>query len=249
MTDHIPPSPDLPRQEASPDAPVLTAGPLPPGRRSARGHDQPGKAARRPSPFRILRPDDRRRSPGWALPLGWSGGAFALHTYDKYAADLPSLDSLSHYQPKVMSRVYAADSRLMAELATERRIFVPDQRHPRCGQAGLHLGRGPEVLDAQGRGPLGDGCGPPGIDVTHAHVRASRPIGASTITQQVAKNMLLSNEVSIARKVKELILAVRIDRTPHQGACARTLPERDLPRPAGIWRGCCGPDILQQGPG
>src|SRR5580704_1273056 len=59
------------------------------------------------------------------LMAGLGGGAFAWHIYNRYAAELPSLDGLRQYQPKVMSRLYAGDGRLLSELATERRIFVP----------------------------------------------------------------------------------------------------------------------------
>ena len=52
--------------------------------------------------------------------------------YRHFAADLPDVDGLRSYQPPVMSRVYAGDARLMAELATERRIFVPYHGHPRA---------------------------------------------------------------------------------------------------------------------
>ena len=70
--------------------------------------------------------------------------------------------------------------------------------------------------------------------VNYGHGR--RPIGASTITQQVAKNMLLGNEVSVARKVKEMILALRIDQTMSEGAHSRALSERNLSWAAVLWR-------------
>src|SRR3954452_8873705 len=136
-------------------------------------------------------------------------GAFAWHTYTRYAAELPSLDGLRQYQPKVMSRIYAADDRLLSELATERRIFVaisaiPDQLKQAFISAEdqkfwTHRGVDPFAIARAGF-----------VDLMY-YGSGRRPIGASTITQQVAKNMLLGNEVSIARKVKELILALRID--------------------------------------
>src|SRR4051794_41159790 len=138
-------------------------------------------------------------------------GAFAWHTYAKYAAELPSLDGLRQYQPKVMSRLYAGDERLLTELATERRIFVPISAIPdQVKQAFIsaedqkfwsHRGVDPFAIARAGF-----------VDVMY-YGTGRRPIGASTITQQVAKNMLLGNEVSVARKIKELILALRIDET------------------------------------
>src|SRR5271163_4484815 len=59
-----------------------------------------------------------------ALAVG-AAGLIAWSKYQEYAADLPSLDGLRTYQPLVMSRIYAGDDRLIAELASERRIFVP----------------------------------------------------------------------------------------------------------------------------
>jgi len=132
MTDYIP-LPNMPGRKAPAQAvnnpaaqrpadPALMAGPPPASRRGAEAAT--AKPARRRSPFRFL-----GRAVGVVAGLGVAasvvGGIYALHTYNKYAADLPNLDSLAHYQPKVMSRVYAGDSRLIAELATERRIYVP----------------------------------------------------------------------------------------------------------------------------
>ena len=135
--------------------------------------------------------------------IGWN-------IYARYTADLPALDGLRAYQPPVMSRVYAGDDRLMAELASERRIFVPFTAIPeRVKQAFIaaedknfytHHGIDPFAI---ARAALTD----------LQRVGASRrPVGASTITQQVARNMLLnSNAVSFERKVKEALLALRIE--------------------------------------
>jgi penicillin-binding protein 1A len=139
-----------------------------------------------------------------------AGGAWLA--YQHYSADLPDVDGLRNYQPPVMSRIYAGDSRLLAELATERRIFVPlDAIPPLVRHAFIsaedrnfynHGGIDPEAI---ARAAV--------FDLLHAG-QGRRPIGASTITQQVAKNMLLdTNEVSLSRKIKEAILATRIENT------------------------------------
>src|SRR5271170_4283492 len=62
---------------------------------------------------------------GLVVLVGAGGGVALYAAYLKFSAGLPDLDNLQNYQPRVMSRVYAGDSRLLAELATERRIFVP----------------------------------------------------------------------------------------------------------------------------
>src|SRR5262249_46481217 len=119
-------------------------------------------------------------------------------------------DSLRHYQPRVMSRVYAGDSRLLAELATERRIFVPYGAIPDIVKHAFISAEDQNFFTHRGVDPL-------------AMIRAAatdlmqygqgrRTMGASTITQQVAKNMLLNNnEVSLARKAREALVAMRIE--------------------------------------
>lgn len=145
------------------------------------------------------------------LIAGIAAGAIGYHQYEKYAEDLPTLDTLRHYQPRVMSRVYAADSHLIAELATERRIFVPIAAIPdRVKQAFLSA-EDQKFWTHHGIDPLA--IARAGWTDLLQYGSGRRPVGASTITQQVAKNMLLGNEISVARKVKELILATRIDST------------------------------------
>ncbi|WP_291296190.1 penicillin-binding protein 1A [Elioraea sp.] len=137
------------------------------------------------------------------------GGVGAVALWQHFSRDLPDHARLADYEPPVMSRVYAGDSRLLAELASERRVFVPIVAIPKLVQDGF--------ISAEDQNFWTH----PGIDVL-AIARAAvtnlqqigqgrRPVGASTITQQVAKNMLLGNEVSIERKAREAILALRIE--------------------------------------
>jgi penicillin-binding protein 1A len=122
--------------------------------------------------------------------------------------DVPDHAKLQDYHPPEMSRVYAGDGRLLAELAYERRVFVPFDQVP------------PRVIDAFLSAEDKTFWTHPGVSLPDiaraaftniANYGSRRPIGASTITQQVAKNLLLSNEVSIERKVKEIVLAMRIE--------------------------------------
>ncbi|MEQ1714792.1 MAG: penicillin-binding protein 1A [Hyphomicrobium sp.] len=126
--------------------------------------------------------------------------------------DLPDYESLAKYEPPVMTRIHAHDGLLISEFARERRIFVPVNSIPK-----RVLGA---FLSAEDRRFYEHG----GIDfqgIARAVVAAvetkirggkKRPQGASTITQQVAKNFLLTNERSVERKIKEAILAIRIER-------------------------------------
>jgi penicillin-binding protein 1A len=127
----------------------------------------------------------------------------------RFDRDLPGYQQLAHYQPPITTRVYAGDGRLLAEFAAERRVSVPIDAMPkRIVDA---------FLSAEDRNFYGhQGFDPASIlraTITNiGRLRENRrPVGASTITQQVAKNMLLSNEVSIDRKIKEILLASRIE--------------------------------------
>ena len=135
--------------------------------------------------------------------------AFAYVVWD-LSQDLPDYKVLKDYKPPVMTRVHATDGRLVAEYATERRLYLPIGSIPdKIVQA---------VMSAEDKNFYQHG----GIDfsgIARAVVvniqnlrRNRRPVGASTITQQVAKNFLLTNDVTIERKAKEALLALRIER-------------------------------------
>jgi penicillin-binding protein 1A len=126
-----------------------------------------------------------------------------------FGRDLPDYKQLANYQPPIVSSVYAGDGRLLAQYATEKRIFVPVK-------AMSHL-----VTDAFIAAEDKDFYSHPGVnflsmaraaltDVARIHENR-RPLGASTITQQVAKNFLLGNEMSLKRKIKEALVALRME--------------------------------------
>ncbi|MBF0095282.1 MAG: transglycosylase domain-containing protein, partial [Alphaproteobacteria bacterium] len=138
-------------------------------------------------------------------------GAVILYVFYEFGRDLPDYRALADYEPAVMTRIYAGDGRLVGEYAIEKRVFVPLNAMPhRVVDA---------FLSAEDKGFFQHG----GVDfmgVARALVMNlrhygsdRRPVGASTITQQVAKNFLLTNEVSYKRKIKEVILAFRIERS------------------------------------
>ena len=142
--------------------------------------------------------------------LGGVVGSIGLYVaYQHFSADLPDVDGLRNYQPPVMSRIYAGDSRLMAELASERRIFVPVTAMPDIVKRSFISAEDQNFYTHRGIDPMAI-VRASAFDLAHAG-QGRRPIGASTITQQVAKNMLLDNEITVSRKIKEAILAVRIE--------------------------------------
>ena len=142
------------------------------------------------------------------LGLAAAGGiAYGLYHYGR---GLPDYQQLADYEPPTVTRFYAGDGRLLAEYALEKRVFVPVDAIPRRVVEAF--------LAAEDKSFFDHG----GIDVRGvaraaiANLRGMggkrRPVGGSTITQQVAKNFLLSSEVTLERKVKEAILALRIER-------------------------------------
>ncbi len=135
---------------------------------------------------------------------------FAFSTLWYFSIGLPDYKKLSNYQPPISSRVYSEDGKLIAEYAIQKRLFVPYDSIPEIVINSF--------LSAEDKNFFNH----PGIDakgILRAIINNIKNIsqnkrleGASTITQQVAKNFLLSNEVSMKRKIKEAILAFRIER-------------------------------------
>ncbi len=128
-----------------------------------------------------------------------------------FSKDLPDYSQLQDYEPPVMTRVHAVDGSLLAEHARERRLYLPIQAIPkRVVNAFLAA----EDKNFYEHGGL-DFSGIIRAGALYAQNMGTnrRPQGASTITQQVAKNFLLTNEVSFERKIKEALLSLKIERT------------------------------------
>lgn len=126
-----------------------------------------------------------------------------------YSRDLPSHEQLAQYSPKTISRVYSGEGRLMDEFAEERRIFVPIEEIPETVKEAFISAEDKNFYNHPGYDPRG---------ILSAAIEAVRSRGASvrgasTISQQVVKNFLLSSDVRLERKVQELILAVRLEHT------------------------------------
>ncbi len=128
----------------------------------------------------------------------------------KVSKDLPDYEVLAKYEPPVMTRIHANDGSLIAEFARERRIYVPFTAMPDCV---THAFISAEDKNFYQHGGL-DIQGIIRAAVTNLSSMQSggRKVGASTITQQVAKNFLLTSDQTIERKLKEAILAIRIER-------------------------------------
>jgi penicillin-binding protein 1A len=127
-----------------------------------------------------------------------------------YSKDLPDYSQLQDYEPPVMTRVHASDGALLAEYSKERRLYLPIQAVPKLV---INAFLAAEDKNFYEHGGI-DYMGMARAAMLYAQNYGSnrRPQGASTITQQVAKNFLLTNEVSFTRKIKEALLAMRIER-------------------------------------
>src|SRR6202163_4480081 len=127
-----------------------------------------------------------------------------------FSKDLPDYSQLQDYEPPVMTRVHASDGALLGEYSKERRLYLPIQAVPKLV---INAFLAAEDKNFYEHGGI-DYQGMARAAVLYAQNYGSnrRPQGASTITQQVAKNFLLTNEVSFARKIKEALLAMRIER-------------------------------------
>jgi penicillin-binding protein 1A len=130
----------------------------------------------------------------------------------KVSQDLPSYDSLAKYEPPVMTRIHAHDGSLMAEYARERRIFVPINVIPKLVIGAYLSAEDRRFYEHGGLDFTGIGRAGYKFLLNMAQHRDKRTEGASTITQQVAKNFLLTSDRTLQRKLKEAILAVRIER-------------------------------------
>ncbi|WP_119301967.1 penicillin-binding protein 1A [Dongia deserti] len=146
---------------------------------------------------------------GTLLFLGVVGAIAAWLVYEHFSQDLPDYYQLASYDPPVVSRIYAGDGRLLAEYAAENRVFVPISAMPK------------RVINAFLAAEDKTFYTHPGVDLPGVIAAVwtniknygdRRPVGASTITQQVTKNFLLSNELSYKRKIREMILALRIEK-------------------------------------
>ena len=144
------------------------------------------------------------------LSLGLLSAFFLLAVLWAFSNNLPDYKFLKSYKPPVSSKVYSGNGELVNDFSTEKRIFVP---YNSISKKIIN-----SFLSAEDKNFYSH----PGVDAKGvlraiinniSNIASSKRLeGASTITQQVAKNFLLTNEVSLNRKIKEAILAFRIER-------------------------------------
>ncbi len=147
---------------------------------------------------------------GLFVLVSFVGVGGVLFVFYKYGQALPEYRQLADYEPPVMTRVHAGDGRLLAEFAMEKRVFIPIKAMPKQLINAFLAAEDKNFYTHPGVDFMGIGRA---VLINVKNIGSSRRlVGASTITQQVAKNFLLTNEVSWTRKIKEAILAFRIER-------------------------------------
>jgi penicillin-binding protein 1A len=165
-------------------------------------------------PNRLEKYHQRRR---WARRLSWvlyglvftcflAGAGAAGYIYYHFLRDLPDFTSIKEFRPPVVTTIYARDGRRIGEFYSERRIEVPYSRIPRHLALAFVAAEDARFFEH------------PGVDITgiarafFRNVEAGRVVeGGSTITQQLVKRILLTSEKSFSRKIREAVLAYRID--------------------------------------
>ncbi len=124
----------------------------------------------------------------------------------KYEQDLPDYTQLRNYEPPVTTRVHAADGSLLAEYSRERRLYLPSAAIPKLVKEAFISAEDKNFYTHWGFDPEGI------LRAGLIYLQGSRHIqGASTITQQVAKNFLLNSDRTIDRKIREILLSIRIE--------------------------------------
>ena len=126
-----------------------------------------------------------------------------------YGRDLPSHENLAQYTPATISRIYSGEGRIIDEFAKERRIFVPSEDIPDLVKFAFVSAEDKNFYTHHGY----DTRGMLAALVEAVQSRGQSMRGASTITQQVMKNFLLDGSRSVERKIKEIILATRLEQT------------------------------------
>jgi penicillin-binding protein 1A len=169
-----------------------------------RGRSKPGALRNGSGGMRIV-----LRFFGFLFSIGAIGFLLAAaglgFLYWQYSRDLPDHAQLAKYEPPVMTRVHASDGSLLAEYARERRLYLPIQAVPPMVKGAFLSAEDKNFYKHAGIDPEGV------VRAVLVNARSGKKQGASTITQQVAKNFLLNNEQTFDRKIREALIALRIE--------------------------------------
>lgn len=144
---------------------------------------------------------------GICVGLGLVGGLLIALAAAWYYPNLPDLDKVTRYQPQQAMQVYTSDGVEIAQFGAERRAFLPIAQIPRQMQDAVLAIEDTRFREHSGIDPIGV------VRAVVANLTGGRRQGASTITQQVARNFFLSNRKTAERKLKEAMLALKIEKS------------------------------------
>ena len=147
---------------------------------------------------------------GIGLALGLILAIIIFVLLVKWTRDLPSVESLSEYEPPVMSRVHAGDGKLIYEFSKQARVFVPVNTIPRDLQLAFISAEDKRFYTHGGWDPIG--LTRAALSAPGKKLRGQRVGGTSTLTQQVAKNFLVGDDYSFKRKIREIAIARRMEK-------------------------------------
>ncbi len=149
----------------------------------------------------------------FGVVMGAAGAAVVTGVFVYYAKDLPEFDNVNQYRPKLATKVYSVDGRLIGEFYEERRVVVPYERIPKRLVQALMSSEDKKFFDHHGIDYVGMANA-----VLQKIMHGGKLRGASTLTQLLAKSLLVSSvgfaaatERSVKRKVREALLAVRLE--------------------------------------
>ncbi|WP_123791927.1 penicillin-binding protein 1A [Pacificibacter maritimus] len=143
----------------------------------------------------------------WVTTAALLGAAVLGGIFWMYGRDLPDHEALASYTPPTISRIYSGEGRIIDEFARERRLYTPANEIPDLVKYAFISVEDKNFYSHKGYDPLGI------LKAAVQCFQGARCRGASTITQQVMKNFLLSSDRSAERKIKEIILAARLEKT------------------------------------
>ncbi|SEK42292.1 penicillin-binding protein 1A [Pacificibacter marinus] len=143
----------------------------------------------------------------WITTAAFLGAAVIGGIFWMYGRDLPDHEALAQYTPPTLSRIYSSEGRIIDEFARERRLYTPADEIPDLVKYAFISVEDKNFYSHKGYDPVGI------LKAAVQCFQGARCRGASTITQQVMKNFLLSSDRSAERKIKEIILAARLEKT------------------------------------
>ena len=206
----VPESPEEPEESTSPQKNTRPLPPEKPAQEIEKEEEPPPAPKKKKSPSLLWRLF--RFALVSSILLGIAGAITGWFVYDHYAQQVPSVETLREYSPPTVTVVYDRNNEVLAEIYKNRRYVTPISDIPKHVQNAFIAAEDANFHSHSGVDFMGIARA-----VIRNALKGKKAQGASTITQQVAKNFLLTSEKTYTRKIKEAILAQRIEETFDKG--------------------------------